>query len=743
MFQIQNDILISYKETPDSQSVDGGEFESHRSSTSITIPEGVTSIGDGAFIGCSSLTSITIPEGVTSIGDTAFADCSSLTSITIPRSVTSIGCAAFADCSSLTSITIPEGVTSIGREAFADCSSLTLITIPEGVTSIGDWAFYGCSDLTSITIPESVSTIGDWIFKDCSSLTSITIPEGVTSIGHGAFSGCNNLNSLTIPSSVREVGFAAFSGCNTELLKYVCRFPVVFNRIEPNTQEYGRVVSDFITEKLAQLHTAQATNPEVVLEIREPDEAKLCFYMIRNLIRQNNGALRDELLFLMNIPQVKALLHTAVNEGQSNELLQLALSIGNQEAASLLLNVPAVLALAQENGMYAGIAKGGLNLRQLARNRESAMTALSVGESKRLEKAIAHYTPAIEDLGGSAVVIERLLEHLKARYKDHPAMLVRDDQSELELPLDWLGEEGFAALLPTLTATEQQRAKQAYHVHPDHTALRYLSKPNYWMDAQASYVYVNDAHTERWSTFEEYNPLIALMYLAAIDEEIPALNGYTIETRFEHFINELCHINRAHNWDERNQAGAEYDNTNQGDKPSCYSGVKRRLFQSVLGHPLFQLLTLDIINQELDGFVRAFFEQRIDETNANALQEACNQLFIDGALEEKNGELLATLNIPEKDQEQFIASLQTKYGEALEPAFLIQLHTRLQLDEETPFHAVRFAIPVSLMELLEKKIAAIPSAQASASSAAFFKAPSSEESSPDSGQSPESGHGLT
>ena len=49
--------------------------------TSITIPEGVTSIGNRAFSGCTSLTSITIPDSVTSIGDSAFFDCTSLTPI--------------------------------------------------------------------------------------------------------------------------------------------------------------------------------------------------------------------------------------------------------------------------------------------------------------------------------------------------------------------------------------------------------------------------------------------------------------------------------------------------------------------------------------------------------------------------------------------------------------------------------------------------------------------------------------
>ena len=47
------------------------------SATSVTIPETidgypVTSIGEKAFSGCTGLTSITIPDGVTSIGSSAF-----------------------------------------------------------------------------------------------------------------------------------------------------------------------------------------------------------------------------------------------------------------------------------------------------------------------------------------------------------------------------------------------------------------------------------------------------------------------------------------------------------------------------------------------------------------------------------------------------------------------------------------------------------------------------------------------
>ena len=71
-FDIQNGVLKKYRGK-------GGD---------VTIPDGVTSIGEKAFGLCASLTSVTIPDSVTSIGENAFALCASLTSVTIPGRAT-------------------------------------------------------------------------------------------------------------------------------------------------------------------------------------------------------------------------------------------------------------------------------------------------------------------------------------------------------------------------------------------------------------------------------------------------------------------------------------------------------------------------------------------------------------------------------------------------------------------------------------------------------------------------------
>ena len=241
-----------------------------KTTTSYTIPDSVTSIGDSAFSGC-NLTSITIPDSVTSIGNYAFSGCKSLTSITIPNSVTFISYGVFASCYSLETFTIPDSVTYIGEGAFYDCYSLTSITIPDNITDIGNvafanctslttvnfnavnctkmggWdisyyekasAFYGCTNLTTVNIGINVVNIPSYAFYNCSSLTSVTISDSVTNIGNnafwgctslttvnfgdkvtnipaGAFSYCSSLTSVTIPDSVTSIGQAAFADCTS------------------------------------------------------------------------------------------------------------------------------------------------------------------------------------------------------------------------------------------------------------------------------------------------------------------------------------------------------------------------------------------------------------------------------------------------------------------------------------------------------------------------------------------------
>lgn len=110
--------------------------------TSITIPDSVEQIGTNPFTVCSALKSISVsPEHpyFATIDGVLFRKADkalisypagiSSSTYTIPQGITAIGDSAFYYCDSLTSVSIPNSVTSIGDYAFGDCSNLTL-TVP-------------------------------------------------------------------------------------------------------------------------------------------------------------------------------------------------------------------------------------------------------------------------------------------------------------------------------------------------------------------------------------------------------------------------------------------------------------------------------------------------------------------------------------------------------------------------------------------------------------------------------------
>lgn len=116
--------------------------------TTLTIGEGVTTIGNHAFVHSVSKVS-KLPSTLKSIGEAAFLNCP-LEEITIPDSVETIGPRAFGACSILEYVTIGKSVTSIGRNAFASCRSLRAIVLPAGLTTIGDGAFDSDYLLTNV-----------------------------------------------------------------------------------------------------------------------------------------------------------------------------------------------------------------------------------------------------------------------------------------------------------------------------------------------------------------------------------------------------------------------------------------------------------------------------------------------------------------------------------------------------------------------------------------------------------------
>ena len=196
---------------------------------SVTIAEGVTSIGSNAFNECYSMISVKIPSGVSSVGESAFAYCYALSYCDVPSTVTFIGPSAFYECHNISAMSIPEGVTSIEEGTFMYCWNLTLVAIPSTVKSVGEYAFYGCEKMASINFPASVKSLADYSFFGCDSLRFLRIPATLTSIGTGVFTGCDSVEYIRVDGNnpnYSSDGDVLFDKAKKGLIQYPAGKPV-------------------------------------------------------------------------------------------------------------------------------------------------------------------------------------------------------------------------------------------------------------------------------------------------------------------------------------------------------------------------------------------------------------------------------------------------------------------------------------------------------------------------------------
>lgn len=205
----------------------------------------VTVIGENAFEGC-HLSRVTIPVGVTTIGDYAFDSCSTLTEVAIPSNVTNIGGFAFYGCN-LISVSIPASVTSIGNSPFTDCTQLANINVDVGnlnYSSLNGVLFnkletvileYPAGRNGNYLIPASVTDVGAYAFDHCGGLNSVTFPSTVTSIGDVAFGYCAGLTSVTLPSAVNNLGNYAFFEAGLTRAKFLGNAPMMGTSVFDNT----------------------------------------------------------------------------------------------------------------------------------------------------------------------------------------------------------------------------------------------------------------------------------------------------------------------------------------------------------------------------------------------------------------------------------------------------------------------------------------------------------------------------
>lgn len=174
---------------------------------SYEIPQDIVAIGDFAFAR-SSLNSITIPDGVETIGYGAFYHCDNLSEVKIPDSVKYIKSYAFDNTKFVNDY--PDDFVIVGNGILiAYKGSDSVVTIPEGVKLIADGAFRDHMGITAVNLPDSLSIIGEDAFNGCKNLKTVNRGNNVNIIGANAFKG-TALSNVTINPNVTGIGIGAF-----------------------------------------------------------------------------------------------------------------------------------------------------------------------------------------------------------------------------------------------------------------------------------------------------------------------------------------------------------------------------------------------------------------------------------------------------------------------------------------------------------------------------------------------------
>lgn len=133
--------------------------------TEVVIPSSVTSIGEWAF-GCNNdnptLQSVIIEADITEIPQCCFYLQTKLTSLSLPEGITAIGDDAFCGCK-ISSLTLPSSLKTIGARAFSN-NGITQLTIPNKVESIGNAAF-AHNSIDNIDLPATLVMLHATAFK--------------------------------------------------------------------------------------------------------------------------------------------------------------------------------------------------------------------------------------------------------------------------------------------------------------------------------------------------------------------------------------------------------------------------------------------------------------------------------------------------------------------------------------------------------------------------------------------------
>ena len=266
-------------------SIGNSAFSGCTALQALDIPSSVSQLGQDFVEDCAQLSTVTLHEGnLTEIGNYAFEK-SGITSITIPEGVTKIGNSAFRNCPSLQKVYLPSTIKTLEIYAFYDCSVLSEVTIASdeapSLPYRSEWVFTkgGTTKVDVLYTPwgsnfhagfkslfaraAEIPLVGCRITVDDRNYRILTLPDGdtdgtvelgaghsypgynsvygevtiadritftkddvayafnVTTLGEGAFTNAYELGGITIPAAITLIKKEAIYECKNLERVYV------------------------------------------------------------------------------------------------------------------------------------------------------------------------------------------------------------------------------------------------------------------------------------------------------------------------------------------------------------------------------------------------------------------------------------------------------------------------------------------------------------------------------------------
>ena len=195
------------------------EFKIPETVTSSGNTYKVTAINSSAFQNNKNVFGkLTLPSGLTTIGNNAFEGTYIHGYVEIPETVTSIGSSAFKNCDGITEVKLPSGITSLSNSIFEDCFALSKVNT-ENIVTFGEKCFYNCRALYDFKISKNAKKIKSYAFYNCDAIEGkldnsmfAATSSDKTPIENYAFQNCDRIETIVLPNS--GVNFEAYSGCS-------------------------------------------------------------------------------------------------------------------------------------------------------------------------------------------------------------------------------------------------------------------------------------------------------------------------------------------------------------------------------------------------------------------------------------------------------------------------------------------------------------------------------------------------